>query len=147
MEVPTSWNPSDLTIADPADHSNPILYDPATGLPRAAVIQATPQNGWLPDPLAKHAIESFNGARPEGEFARDDRMKGKLVVNGSLVCADLGLLAPGNLGSGGSDNPPGSPFSVGLRLNYDERTKGMLNVRNPNQVTIHRALWMPTATP
>jgi hypothetical protein len=163
-EVPFDWNPTEMTIVDPNDHTNPLLYDPTTGAPRAAVLQSTPQGGWLPDTLAQHAIETFTNARPAGDparldglyytnnaifglFGRDDRMMGKMVVNGSLVCADLGLLAPGNLAQGGGDNPPGSPYSVGLRLNYDERTKGMLNVRNPNQVTIHRAMWLPTATP
>ena len=42
-------------------------------------------------------------------------------------------------------NLPGSPFRVGLRLNYDERTKAMLNVQNPNQVTMRRALVTPGA--
>lgn len=163
-EVPLEWTTDDLTIVNPGDRSNPILYDPATGEPRATILQVTPQGGWLPDALAKGTIEAFKNARPEGEsmrldglyytnnaifgiVARDDRMMGKILVNGSLVCADLGLLAPGNLASGGSDNVPGSPYSVGLRLNYDERTKTMLNVRNPNQVTIRRTLWRPTATP
>jgi hypothetical protein len=73
-------------------------------------------------------------------------MGGQLVVNGSLVCADLGLLAPGrHVGMGAPGNVPGSPFSVGLRLNYDKRTKTMLNVTNPNSVNITRTLWSPTA--
>ncbi|HEV8113781.1 MAG TPA: hypothetical protein VGR31_13475 [Planctomycetota bacterium] len=163
-EVPLGWDTNDLTIANPADHSNPILYDPATGEPRATILQVTSDGGWAPDAFQKHAMEAFKAERPEGEpmkldglyytnnaifgmVARDDRMMGKLLVNGSLVCADLGLLAPGNRMSGGNDRVPGSPYSVGLRLNYDERTRTMLNVRNPNQVTIHKALWMPTATP
>jgi hypothetical protein len=128
------------------------------------VLSVSPDGGWISDSVLKGQMQALKAARQEGDpmrldglyytnnaifgiVARADRMKGKLVVNGSLVCADLGLLAPGNNSSGGSDNVPGSPFSVGLRLNYDERTKGMLNVSNPNQVTIHRSLWRPTAAP
>ena len=33
---------------------------------------------------------------------------------------------------------------IGLRLNYDRRTKDMLNVVNPNVVTLKRTLWNPT---
>ena len=152
------------TIVDPADHRNPILYDPATGEPRATVLTISPDAGWISDAVLKGQMQALKAARQEGDpmrldglyytnnaifgiVARSDRMKGKLVVNGSLVCADLGLLSPGNITSGGSDNVPGSPYSVGLRLNYDERTKGMLNVSNPNQVTIRRSLWRPTAAP
>src|SRR5262249_47201481 len=163
-EVPLSWSTQELTLAYPSDTSNPILYDPTTGAPRAAVLQITPQNGWIPDPIQKTQIEALKAVRQEGDpmrldglyytnnaifgmVDRGDRMHGKLVVNGSIVCADLGLLSPGNRTSGGGDNVPGSPYSVGLRLNYDDRTRGMLNVRNPNQVALHRTLWMPTATP
>ena len=40
---------------------------------------------------------------------------------------------------------PGSPYQVGLRVNYDKRTKQMLNVDNPSQVVMKRTLWNPTA--
>ena len=163
-EMATDWDPNFLTIVDPSDHTNPILYDPRTGDPRATVLEISPQDGWISDAVLKGDMQSQKAARQEGDpmrldglyytnnaifgiVARDDRMKGKLVVDGSLVCADLGLLAPGNNTSGGADTVPGSPFSVGLRLNYDERTKSMLNVTNPNQVMIRRALWRPTAAP
>ena len=80
-----------------------------------------------------------------GIVPRTSKMKGQMVVNGSLVCADLGLLAPGFKNLGGATNVPGSPFAAGLRLNYDRRTRGMLRVQNPYQVTIKRTLWNPTA--
>ena len=38
-----------------------------------------------------------------------------------------------------------STFSVGLRLNYDKRTKTMIHVKNPYSVTIQRTLWNPIA--
>ncbi|MDP6519524.1 MAG: hypothetical protein QF411_06465, partial [Planctomycetota bacterium] len=82
-----------------------------------------------------------------GIVSRVGPMRGQLLVNGALVCADLGILAPSFYnpgGSGGANNVPGSPYAVGLRLNYDRRVKGMLNVTNPNQVVLKRTLWNPT---
>jgi len=114
--------------------------------------------------MQKLAIEYFEDNRPTGAMkidgllytnnaifgiiARNDVMKGQMHVNGSLICADLGLLTPGYPnpdGQGTSANVVGSPFAVGLQLNYDQRLKQMLNVANPFQVTIRRTLWNPTA--
>ena len=75
-------------------------------------------------------------------------MLGRMQVNGSLVAADIGMLAPGiynPMGAGTDSNIPGSNFAVGLRLNYDKRVKNMLNIGNPFQVQIKRTLWNPTA--
>jgi hypothetical protein len=163
-EVPLSWDMDLLTVLDPGDTTNPLLYDQTTGQPIAAVIQLTPENGWLSDEMQKAAIEYFEGARPAdtpmridgllytnnaifGIVHRNDNMNGQLHINGSLVCADLGILAPGNRNgnTGSAGNVPGSPYAIGLQLNYDKRTKGMLNVINPNEVTIKRTLWNPTA--
>jgi hypothetical protein len=164
-EVPTSWDPTMLTLVDPGDTTNPILYDPATGAPRATVLQVTPTSGWITDELQERAIEEYRSQHPAGTpvhidgllytnnaifgiVNRSDPSRGSLEVNGSIVCADLGLLAPG--WRAGSAVPPeqrvpGSPYQVGLRVNYDKRTKDLLNVSNPFQVTIRRTLWNPTA--
>lgn len=164
-EVPVAWDPNMMTYVDPADHTNPVLYDPVTGAPRAAVIQVTPNGGWLSDEMQKMAIEYFESQRPPntpmsidgllytnnaifGIVGRHDGARGQVQVNGSLVCADLGMLAPGYRNIGHNNDPsnvPGSPYAVGLRLNYDKRTKGMLHVTNPYSVTIKRTLWNPTA--
>ncbi len=166
-EAALTWDMSMLTVLDPNDHTNPLLYDQATGAAKASVLQATPTDGWLADQVYENALEAWKDTLPTGSSMkidgllytnnaifgivhRSDRMDGQLELNGSLVCADLGLLAPGKPSSGtqGTDaNLPGSPYKIGLRLNYDGRTKDMLNVQNPNQVTIKRALWTPTAAP
>ena len=79
-----------------------------------------------------------------GVVPRAGPMGGQMVVNGALVCADLGLLAPGHqLSQGHNPDLPGSPYATGLQLNYDRRTKTMLNVTNPYSVSMHRALWNP----
>lgn len=164
-EVPTAWDDSMLTLLDPADTSNPLLYDPATGEPRATVLAVTPSEGWLTDELQERAIEQYRSEHESGTpvhidgllytnnaifgiVNRSDPSQGALEVNGALVCADLGLLAPGKRATAGtpaSARVPGSPYKVGLRVNYDKRTKEMLNVSNPFQVTMKRALWNPTA--
>jgi len=164
-EVPLAWDPSMISIWDPNDPSNPALYDPDTGAPLAVVSQLTPKGEWLADDMQKLAIEYFENHHEWdtpmeidgllytnnaifGIVHRNDRMKGQLLVNGALVCSDLGVLAPGRRnpgGQGSGSNPPGSPYKIGLQLNYDRRTKDMLLVINPNQVIIKRTLWNPMA--
>lgn len=164
-EVPTSWDDSILTLLDPSDTTNPLLYDPATGAARATVLQVTPSDGWLTEELQERAIEAYRAEHVAGApvhidgllytnnaifgiVNRSDPARGSLEVNGSIVCADLGLLAPGwRAGAAvpASQRVPGSPYQVGLRVNYDKRTKDMLNVSNPFQVTMRRTLWNPTA--
>ena len=164
-EAPIEWDPAMLTIVDPTDTSNPILYDQATGDMLAVLSSVTPEDGWLSNAMQKRAIEYFEDNRIVSSNApfeidallytnnaifgishRSDPQKGSLLVNGSMVCADLGVLAPGKRDTSGSgEHVPGSPYRVGLRLNYDARTKDMLNVVNPNQVTIKRTLWNPMA--
>ena len=83
-----------------------------------------------------------------GIVNRATTMLGQMQVNGAIVCADLGLLVPGlkfPSGNGTAFNVPGSDYLIGLRLNYDRRVKGLLNVANPNQVEIKRTLWNPTS--
>lgn len=163
-EVPLSWDPDLLTMLDPNDTDSPLLFDQTTGAAVAAVMQLSPEGGWLSDEMQKAAIEYFESIRPAntpmqidsllytnnaifGIVHRSDVMRGQLLINGSLVCADLGILAPGyrNGQVGAAGNVPGSPFAVGLQLNYDKRLKDYLTVTNPNQITIKRTFWNPTA--
>ncbi len=164
-EVPLAWDPNSISIWDPTDTSNTALFEGGTGVPVAAISQLTPGGSWLDDYLQKLAIEYFESLHQDdtpmeidgllytnnaifGIVHRNDRMRGQLRVNGALVCADLGVLTPGRYypaGQGTSSNPPGSPYKIGLQLNYDRRIKDMLNVTNTNQVVIKRTLWNPTA--
>ncbi|MBK7641535.1 MAG: hypothetical protein IPJ19_00570 [Planctomycetes bacterium] len=166
-ETALTWDMSKLTVLNPNDTSNPLLYNQSTGAPIASVLQVTPTGGWLGDQVYENAMEAWKNTLTPGSAMkidgllytnnaifgivhRSDVMDGQLIVNGSLVCADLGLLSPGKASAGtmGTNaNLPGSPFKIGLRLNYDERTKAMLNVQNPNQVSMHRSLMTPAAAP
>ncbi|MAE29333.1 MAG: hypothetical protein CMJ87_10185 [Planctomycetes bacterium] len=163
-EVPLFWKPELLTMVEPEDTGSPLLFDQVSGDPIATITQLTPTNTWLTDDMQKLAIEYYEDRRVQntpmeidgllytnnaifGIVSRVGPMRGQLLVNGALVCADLGILAPSFYnpgGSGGANNVPGSPYAVGLRLNYDRRVKGMLNVTNPNQVVLKRTLWNPT---
>lgn len=165
-EVPLSWDDNMLTYLDPNDTSNPLLYDPVTGEPRARLLNLTPDDGWIADEALHGLVSELMGHHAQntpmqvdgllytnnaifGVVPRSGPMRGQMVVNGSLVCADLGLLAPGYKASGspGADGTGvlNSTYGVGLRLNYDKRTKNMINVRNPYSVTIQRTLWNPVA--
>lgn len=164
-EAPITWDPSAMTIVDPSDTSNPILYDQVSGDMVAVLSSVTPSDGWITNAMQKRAIEYFEANRIVGASApfgidallytnnaifgishRSDAQGGSLLINGSMVCSDLGVLSPGKRDHANLfEHPPGSPYRVGLRLNYDARTKDMLNVVNPNQVTIKRTLWNPMA--
>jgi hypothetical protein len=162
-DMPVSWDMSLLTLANPNNHNDPILYNLSNGQPIAVIDQATPTNGWISNTAQKAELSNFEAAHPQGTPLQieglmytnnaifgiapfgDANYNGQVSVNGALVCADLGMLAPGYVNPGGAGNLPNSPYSPGLRLNYDKRTKGMLNVKNPNQVTLKRSLWHPTA--
>jgi hypothetical protein len=163
-EVPFEWSEEMLTIADPSNPNDPVLYA-EDGTPKAVLSQAAPAAGWISDEMYKLGVEYMESLRPQGKpltidgllytnnaifgiVNRMTPMQGQLLVNGALVAADLGLLAPGwrSIATQGTDaNLPNSPYKMGLQLNYDERVKDRLNVINPNQVRIERTLWNPTA--
>mgnify|MGYP001375220882 CR=1 FL=1 len=152
-EVPLKWTENKLSIWDPDDTTNPALYDQVTGEPVAAISALEPAQGWLSGPMQKQAIEDFELAHAYdtpleidallytnnaifGIAHKADTMRGQLLVNGALICADLGVLAPGRKywgGYGGPTNVPGSPYKVGLRLNYDRRVRGMIDVESDDR--------------
>lgn len=162
-DVATWWDSAKLTMLDPNDPTNAALYDPVTGEPRATVLTLAPEDGWFDESELKALVDHLEQGHAPGTPMQIDGllytnnaifgvvpragvMKGQLQVNGSLVCPDLGLLAPGYRSvetQGTAKNVPGSPYAVGLRLNYDKRTKTMLNVTNPYSVKISRTLWNP----
>jgi hypothetical protein len=165
-EVPLKWTENKLSIWDPDDTTNPELYDQVTGEPVAAISALEPAQSWLSGPMQKQAIEDFEMSHAYdtpleidallytnnaifGIAHKGDTMRGQLLVNGALVCADLGVLAPGrkySSGYGGPTNVPGSPYKVGLRLNYDRRVRGMIDVESSDRVRLKRVLWNPRAS-
>lgn len=165
-EVPLKWTENLLTIWDPDDLTNPSLYDAITGEPVAAITALEPASGWLSGPMQKQAIEDFEVLHTNdtpleidallytnnaifGIAHSADTARGQLLINGALICADLGVLAPGrkySAGIGTPSNVPGSPYKVGLRLNYDRRLRGMIDVDSTERVRLNRVLWNPRAS-
>lgn len=160
-EVPTWWDPAKLTLADPKNPADPYLYG-VGGAPIAVPYTITATNGWVTDDMYKLSTWYFEQIRGGGAMQLDglfytnnsiftlvsrfSGMGGQIVVNGALVAADIGMLAPGRPVGGGYTGPksPFSTFAIGLQLNYDQRVRRMLNVKNPLQVTLKRTLWNPT---
>jgi hypothetical protein len=68
-------------------------------------------------------------------------------MNGSIVAADLGMLVPGMKDIAGAfpNHSPVGTYAIGLQLNYDERLKNALRIKNPLQVQLKRTYWNPTA--
>ncbi len=163
-EVPLEWDPTLLTIVDPADTSSPYLFD-ASGNSIAALLEIAPADGWIADLTFKAGIEYFGDNRTKGMplhidgllytnnaimtiVNRFSQYEGQLILNGALVSADLGVLVPSipsHKSSYQGADMPNSPFRVGLQLNYDRRVKDLINVQNPNQIKLERKLWNPTA--
>ncbi len=162
-DTSTFWDPSKVTFSDPDNLGDPILYNP-DGTPRAVLSKIAPEAQWIDDSLYKASIEFFEDNRPFGApmaidgllytnnaiftlVARSTPMLGRMVLNGSIVSADLGMLVPGHVDWAGllGNSSPLSVWAIGLQLNYDQRVKKMLNVKNPFQVQLKRTLWNPTA--
>ncbi|MAB79082.1 MAG: hypothetical protein CMJ89_06980 [Planctomycetes bacterium] len=163
-EVPLGWDTDKLTYADPTDPSDPILYN-GDGSPRAVTTQLQHEDGWMEPSVYKAGVEWFEDQLENdtpfridgllytnnaifGIVNRNTKMEGRMLVNGGLVAADIGLLVPGRSGTAGDaahEVSPDSGYAFGLQLNYDGRTREMLRIVNPLQVQLKRTLWNPTA--
>lgn len=133
------WN---TVVAHPQNPTDPILYDPS-GAPKAAVHALTASGGWIPDSLLRQMMQDAIANRPNSPVEIDGTLYtnnsifgivgkatpalGSMILNGALVAADVGLLVPGNGGTG-------------LFLNYDKRGKGLLKLKDGERVTIRRRL-------
>lgn len=162
-ETPISWNEFLLTYANPANPSDPLLYG-ADGRPKAVTSAIDHTGGWMADGVYKSAVEYFEAQRPRntpmkidgllytnnaifGIVYRNSTFGGMLLMNGSLIAADVGLLVPGKKDRRGvfPNHSPLSEWAIGLQLNYDKRLKKALDIENPFQVQLKRTYWNPTA--
>jgi len=138
------WDTKKLTIADPTNLGDPILYGHG-GKPKAVVSYITSTDTWMSDQMLKLLLREALAARDKGPIEidatvysnnsifgvipdhKEPTLDGTLVVNGGLVAADIGLLAPN-----------------GTQLNFDERGKELLDLNDDSRLQITRLLWAPS---
>ena len=145
-ERPENWTNGRLSLADPSDPADPYLFD-SSGKPIAVISTVTPVGDWLSDKALADLVDRELGKRNDQEpVAIDatlysgnslfgiipargqDGVNGSLRVNGSLVAADIGLLAPN-----------------GIQVNYDSRNKDLLDLSDDRSLSMRRVLWAPAA--
>jgi len=120
-------------------------YNPGSPELAGATIISLAPSGWLSESQLKNFWIADENSRPPGSpfkidallytnnsiftlARRDSKMEGQMQINGAIVAADLGVLVPGNGG-------------VGLQLNYDQRLKEFLKVKDPSKVVMIREMW------
>jgi Tfp pilus assembly protein PilX len=106
----------------------------------AAVLSLSPSGSWASEATLQALYKDANSKRPAGTpmeidglvytnnaifsiARRTDTSGGEMLVNGGLVAADTGILAPGGGGTG-------------LVLNYDVRTRKYIAVEDPTECEI-----------
>jgi hypothetical protein len=140
-----TWDMSKLTIANPDNKNDPILYN-ADRTPRAVISSIGPKDGWISEDVMADVIHYAQNGNPGGDktfevnatlysanaiigmtpSSDSPDTNGKLHVNGGLVAADVGLLAPS-----------------GTQINYDGRGARALSITADSGLTITRRLSAP----
>ena len=130
--------------------SGDVIWIPRANFPaNAQIVPASPIGNWITeaelwniwreyeqgkgnlDPMEIDAILYTNNSIFT-LTSNNSNYRGKIVVNGSLVSRDMGVLAPG-----------------GLTINYDERVRQHLGIRDDNSLNLTRGgVWIDrTASP
>ncbi|MFT5734405.1 MAG: hypothetical protein ACJAZN_003079 [Planctomycetota bacterium] len=141
------WDLSKLTLADPTDPNDPILY-PATGND-AAITTLEPTDSWMDQDILRGMIQDSLRARNADEALKIDATiysansifgvvpssisegtNGEMRVQGAILAADVGLLAP-----------------KGLELYYDERGKDVLDIRDETSLGLQFLGTLPAPLP
>lgn len=138
-----AWKSEYLTYLDPDNKSETMLY--GAGGKAKAVVSTLTGSSWISDQLLQSMMKSELDKRDGTKDLNIDAIiysnnsifgiipgrnakgsNGKMVVNGAIVAADVGLLAP-----------------KGLKLNYDTRGNQMLKIASDNEITMKRILYAP----
>ncbi len=141
------WDMSELTLADPSDSSDPVLF-PATGNP-AVIATLEPTGDWMDSDALKGLIEDTLTARDADEpftvdatlysansifglvpNSRSEGTNGAIRIEGSVLSADIGLLGPG-----------------GTEILYDPRSQAVLDIRDERRIELTLLGAVPTARP
>ena len=143
-EMQENWDSSKMNYARESNSTDPYVYN-ADGTRKAAVVTVTPTGNWIDYNRMKKLLDIESKARDENEdmhvdatvysnnsifgMVADDKQSGtngRLLVNGLIVAADVGLLAPN-----------------GTQINYDPRGREMINIQSDNKLEIRRHLRTP----
>ena len=140
------WDYSKLTMADPDDKDDPVFYD-SSGESIAVVTSVSPTNNWINTNYMNRVLDDAMKDEPGGDKTfevdatlysanaiigvtptnRDSKYtNGEMIVNGGLVAADVGLLAP-----------------VGTQVNYDGRGSRALSISSESGLVVTRRLSAP----
>ena len=143
-EMIGKWDSKKLNYARPTSANDPFLRNP-DGTWKAAVVSVTPKNNWIDSRRMKILLNKIAHERDASEDVEIDatiyssnsifgivpdsqqyRMNGRLLVNGLIVAADVGLLAPN-----------------GTQINYDARGRALMDIASETELTIRRHLRTP----
>lgn len=143
-EMVGKWDSKKLNYARPTNSNDPFLRN-ADGTWKAAVASVTPDNNWIDSNRMKNLLKTLAHERDASEDVEIDatiyssnsifgmipdsqayRMNGRLLVNGLIVAADVGLLAP-----------------EGTQINYDARGRALMDIASETELTIRRHLRTP----
>ncbi|MEO0651503.1 MAG: hypothetical protein AAFZ65_12580, partial [Planctomycetota bacterium] len=141
-ETVDGWDDKKLTTIDP---TSPGWASSIDGVSNAVVTSLTASDDWINSELLEQFLSETLAARDTSEPFEIDGIlysnnsifgiapgsnkegsDGRMRINGSIVAADIGLLAP-----------------MGFEVNYDTRGPGMLNLRSDRGLTIRRQAWLP----
>ncbi len=143
----TYWDPDTQSWLGKEHASNydlsilTMLPPGAPELTNATVVSLSSSGGWIsPEKLKTFWIADENQRAPGDPFKIDGQLYtnnstftlsrkrsktgGRMEVNGALVSADVGVLV-----------------GVELKLNYDQRLKNFLKIKDDSQIAIARASW------
>ncbi len=143
----TSWDTSELTLADPNDPADPSLFP--SGRPAAALTTLEPTASWMDPDILRGLITDSLGSRDVNEPFKVDATvysansifgvvpkstsegtDGSMRVQGALLAADIGLLAP-----------------TGLELYYDSRGQEVLDIRDEADLGLRFVGTLPAPAP
>ncbi|MFQ5654120.1 MAG: hypothetical protein ACE5GW_05245 [Planctomycetota bacterium] len=148
----TYWDPINEAWAGkehPGSWSEVAVIDPASLPPGAAVVPLSSGGDWVGEQQLKEIWIDDENQRALGEEFKIDSLlytnrsifaltrnrtnsEGRMVINGGLVAADLGILAAGP-----------DDGRAGLELNYDQRVTEFLSLPDTTSTTLTRkATWL-----
>lgn len=142
---PEDWNKGRLSYANQKNKNDPFLFD-GQGNPIATVSTVAPTDGWIKADVLRGMILDLQGQDQSGSktleidatlysansimgmitYRGSSDLNGKLLVNGGIVAADVGLLAP-----------------AGTQVNHDTRGATLLEIASDKGLVVSRHLSAP----